>query len=47
MKSTFETEINILQEMLAELYAGPNNNKKWMEDLEGCELISGKQGMPG
>lgn len=35
------------QEKLAELYADPNNNKKWMEDSEGYEPISGKQGMPG
>ncbi len=47
MKSIFETEINIPQAKLAEFYANPENNVKWMDDLERCEYISGKVGMPG
>lgn len=47
MKSIFETEINVPQAKLAEFYADPENNIKWMADLERCELICGKLGMPG
>ncbi|MGZ4053315.1 MAG: SRPBCC family protein [Bacteroidia bacterium] len=47
MKSIFETEINMSQAKLAELYANPENNIKWMLDLEKYEPISGMPGMPG
>jgi hypothetical protein len=47
MKSIYETEINIPQAKLAEFYANPENNVKWMEDLERSEYISGALGMPG
>ena len=47
MKSVFEIEVNVPQEKLAELFAEPENYKKWMGDLEGFEIISGKPGMLG
>src|ERR1043166_4936598 len=47
MKSIFETEINIPQTRLAELYANPENSTKWMLDVERYEPISGIPGMPG
>jgi hypothetical protein len=47
MKSIFETEINVPRAKLAEFYANPQNNVKWMEDLERSEYISGELGMPG
>lgn len=46
MKSIFETEINVPQATLAEFFANPENNVKWMFDLDRCELISGELGMP-
>jgi hypothetical protein len=46
MKSIFEAEINIPQAKLAEFYANPENNVKWMVDLERVEFISGELGMP-
>ena len=47
MKSIFETEINVPHIKLAEFYANPENNVKWMVDLERCEFISGELGTPG
>ena len=47
MKSVFETEINMPQQQLAELFANPGNNGKWMDDLGSYEPISGEPGMPG
>jgi hypothetical protein len=47
MKSIFETEINVPQAKLAEFYTNPENNVKWMEDLERCEFIGGELGVPG
>ena len=47
MKSIFEAKINIPQAKLAELYANPENNIKWMSDIERYEPISGTPGMPG
>ena len=47
MKSVFETEVEIPQTKLAELYSNPENNTKWMHDLERNEPISGTQGMLG
>ena len=39
MKSVFEIEVNVPQEKLAELFAEPENYKKWMGDLEGFEIL--------
>ena len=47
MKSVFETEVDIPQARLAELYANPENNIKWMPDVEKYEPISGTPGMVG
>jgi len=47
MKSIFEAEIDVPQAKLAKFYANPENNIKWMVDLERCEFISGELGMPG
>ena len=40
-------EINVPKDKLAELYADPENNRKWMENVERSEQISGKSGMVG
>ncbi len=34
IKSVVEYEINVPQGKLAELYADPENSKKWMDDLD-------------
>jgi len=47
MKSVIRLEIDVPQERLAELYANPENNTEWMDDLERYEPISGERGMPG
>ncbi len=47
MKSVIELEINVPQAKLAELFADPENNTKWMDDIERYEPISGTPGMPG
>ena len=47
MKSVFETEVDVPQAKLAALYSDPENNTKWMHDLERNEPISGTQGMVG
>jgi hypothetical protein len=47
MKSVVELEINASQERVAELFANPENNTRWMDDLERYEPISGEPGMPG
>jgi len=47
IKSVVELEINVPQDKLAELYADPDNNKKWMDDLDLYEPISGEPGMVG
>jgi hypothetical protein len=47
MKSVVEIEINVPKEKLAALFADPNNNIVWMDDLEKLEYISGDPGMPG
>jgi hypothetical protein len=47
MKSIFETEIDIPQAKLAEFYANPENNMKWMTDVERCEYLGGIPGRPG
>lgn len=47
MKSTVEIEINMPQQRVAELFADPGNNPKWMPDLDRYEPVSGEQGIPG
>ncbi len=47
MKSVFEIEVNVPQEKLAEMFADPENYRKWMGELQGYEIISGKPGMVG
>jgi hypothetical protein len=47
MKSVVEIEINAPKERVAGLFADPDNNIQWMDDLEKYEHISGEPGMPG
>lgn len=47
MKSVVELEINAPKHRVAALFADPNNNTRWMDDLEKIEPISGEPGMPG
>jgi hypothetical protein len=47
MQSTVEVEIKRSQHEVAELFADPHNNPKWMLDLKRYEPVSGKQGMVG
>ncbi len=47
MKSVIELEIDAPQEKLAALFADPQQNTKWMNDVERVEPISGQLGMPG
>ena len=47
MKSVIELEINVPRAKLAELFADPKNNTKWMDDLERYEPLSGTPGRPG
>lgn len=47
MKSVVEVEIDKPLERVAELFADPGNNPKWMHDLARYEPLSGDQGMPG
>lgn len=44
MKSVGEIEIHVPQARLADLYADPNQNTKWMDDVERMEPISGEPG---
>ena len=47
MKSVVELDINLRQAKLAELFADPSNNPKWMDDIERIEPVSGGLGEPG
>ncbi len=47
MKDVVEVEINVPQKELAELFADPRNNPKWMLDVKDYEPVSGEDGMPG
>lgn len=47
MKTVIEIEICVPQVRLAALYADPQQNTKWMDDIERIEPISGQLGMPG
>jgi len=46
MKSVVELDIDVPQAMLAELFADPANNPKWMHDIERIEPLSGILGEP-
>jgi hypothetical protein len=47
VKSVIEIEIGVPQARLATLYADPQQNTKWMDDIERMEPIRGQLGMPG
>jgi hypothetical protein len=47
MKSVIEVEIDRPLQEVAELFADPGNNPKWMHDVKNYEPLSGEQGMPG
>ena len=47
MKSVIELEIDVPQARLAALFADPQQNTRWMDDVERVETISGQLGMPG
>ena len=47
LKSIVEIEINKPREKVAELFADPVNNPKWMHDLARYEPVSGERGLPG
>ena len=47
MKSVVEFDITAPQSVVAGLYMDPNNNPKWMDDLDRIEPIRGKPGAPG
>ena len=47
MKSVVEVEIAAPRNAVAQLFADPGNNPRWMDDLEAYEPISGKQGEVG
>lgn len=47
MKSVIELDINAPQAKVAELFSDPNNNPKWMDDLERIEPMKGTLGEPG
>lgn len=46
MKSRVEIEIRAPRIRVAELFADPRNNPKWMDDLKGVEELSGPLGAP-
>ena len=47
MEDVVEIDIDVPQAKLAELYSNPENNTKWMDDVETYEPLSGEPGMPG
>jgi hypothetical protein len=47
MKSVIELEIDVPQARLAALFTDPQQNTKWMDDVDRVETISGQLGMPG
>ena len=47
VKSTVDIDIHAPQTAVAELFADPRNNPKWMDDLERVELVSGEVGAAG
>ena len=47
MKSIVNLNIDAPRERVAELFADPRNNTKWMDDIERYEPVSGQPGAPG
>ena len=47
VKSIVVAEIHVPQVRLANLYADPKQNSKWMDDIERIDPISGELGLPG
>ena len=47
MKSVVQLDISVPQATVAELFADPANNPKWMDDLARVEPINGELGQPG
>ena len=47
MKSRIELDIRAPQAQLAELFADPRNNPRWMDDLARIEPLSGNLGETG
>ena len=47
MRSVAVVEIDAPRESVAERYADPRNNERWMTDLERFEALAGDPGTPG
>jgi hypothetical protein len=47
MKSVIELDIDAQQSVVADLFMDPNNNLKWMDEIDRIEPISGRSGEPG
>src|SRR6478672_9743949 len=47
MKSRLELDIDAPRDRLAALLADPNNNPKWMDDIERIDPVRGELGEPG
>jgi hypothetical protein len=47
MRSVVELEIDVPQARLAALFADPQQNTSWMDDVDRVETISGQLGMLG
>ena len=47
MKSVVELDIAAPRAQVAELFADPANNPKWMDDIDRCEPLTGTLGSPG
>jgi hypothetical protein len=47
MKSVVELEIDVTRARLAALFTDPQQNTRWMDDIDRVETISGQPGMPG
>jgi hypothetical protein len=47
MKSIVELDIDQSHVGVAKLFADPENNPKWIDDLTRYEALSGESGMPG
>src|SRR5205814_8494250 len=47
MKSVVQLDIDLPRARLAELFADPDNNPKWMHDIERIEPVRGRPGQAG
>ena len=47
MKSIVVVDIHAPRDEVANLFADPSNNAKWMDEIERYEPVSGEQGIPG